>query len=84
MRKLEEMARTLNDDFRDHLADAMRDKFNGLEVETQANIWGMCLVTTRVDGKDFTPEQHAWMEAWSEGYGKALSLVRQEDNSSRR
>lgn len=79
MRKLEAMASTLNDDFRDHLAEAMAEKFNGLEVETHVNIWQMCLVTTRVDGEDFTPEQYAWMQAWSDGYGKALSLVRSAD-----
>jgi hypothetical protein len=84
MRKLQEMASTLNEEFRDHLADAMREKFDGLEVETTANIFAMRLVTRRVDGEDFTPEQIAWLEAWSEGYGKALDRVRDEDNESRR
>jgi hypothetical protein len=84
VRKLQEMASTLNDDFRDHLAEAMRGKFDGLEVETTANIFAMRLVTRRVDGEDFTPEQHAWLAAWSDGYGKALSVVRAADAASRR
>jgi hypothetical protein len=73
------MARTLNDGFRDHLAEAMAEKFDGLEVETSANIFSMSLVTRRKDGEDFTHEQYMWMQAWSEGYGKALSLVRSAD-----
>lgn len=73
--KLGRMARTLNDDFRDHLAKAMREKF-GLEVETLFSIVAGALVTTRADGEDFTPEQMAWMQAWSDGYGVALDLVR--------
>jgi len=76
MRKLQQMARTLNDEFRNHLAAAMAEKFDGLEVQTTYAFLADRLVTTRVDGEDFTPEQMAWMEAWSEGYGKALGLVR--------
>lgn len=76
MRKLDKMANVLHDEFREHLAAAMAAKFDGLEVETHANIWQMRLVTTRADGEDFTPEQMTWMEAWSEGYSKALELVR--------
>ena len=76
MTKTEKLARTLNDDFRDHLSDVMREKFD-IEVESSFDFLGsMRLITTRVDGKEFTPEQDSWLEAWSEGYGKAMEIVR--------
>ena len=73
--KLDRMRRTLNDEFRDHLAAAMREKF-AVEVETYFDLLGsMRMVTTRADGEPFTPEQHAWLGAWSEGYGCAMEQV---------
>jgi hypothetical protein len=75
MKKLERIAKTLDDDFRDHLAVAMRDKF-GIEVETHYAFLADRLVTTRVGSEDFTPEQHAWLGAWAEGYSTALGIVR--------
>ena len=52
----------------------MRAKFD-IEVENNFNIMVMALVTTRVDGVDFTPEQHAWIGAYSQGYGDAMQIV---------
>lgn len=73
--KLEKMARTLNDDFREKLAEAVKEKF-GIEVKTESNIFDMRLITSRVDGEQFTTEQHEWIGAFSEGYRVALSMVR--------
>lgn len=74
-RKLDAMAQTLNDEFKAHLAEAVRVKF-GLEVETTFNIFSLAMVTRRADGADFTPEGLAFVGAYSDGYGKALELVR--------
>jgi hypothetical protein len=73
--KLEKMARTMNDDFREKLAEAVKEKF-GIEVKTEFNIFDMRLITSRVDGEQFTAEQHEWIGAFSEGYTVALSMVR--------
>lgn len=78
MRKLERMARTLNDEFRDHLAAAVREK-HGIDVETGFNLFSGALSTSRSDGEDFTPEQMAYIEAWMAGFGKALEMVRAAD-----
>jgi hypothetical protein len=80
VRKLERMAAILNDDFKHQVAEAMREKFDGLEVVTEFDLFGsMAYVTTRADGEDFTPEQLAYLAGMSDGYGKALSLVRMVD-----
>jgi hypothetical protein len=80
MTKMEKLVRRLNDEFRDHLAEAFLTKF-GERVQSE---WvgffspdGGRLVTTRVDARDFTPEQLDWIAAYSDGYAKALTLVRQ-------
>lgn len=73
--KLEKMANKLNDDFRGKIVEAMQAKF-GLEVENNFSIFDMRLHTSRVDGEDFTPEQHAYLEAYSTGFGQAMSIVR--------
>ena len=78
MRKLEKMARQLNDDFRNHLAREYKTKF-GHEIKTEYLFLADRLSTTRVDGDDFTPEQHAWISAFESGYGSALSAVRAAD-----
>ena len=76
MTKLEKMARRLNDDFREILVEEMREAC-GIEVENYFDIFGaMRLVTTRTDGEDFTPEQLAHLKAFSDGYCKAMDLVR--------
>ena len=76
MKKIERLARSLNDSFRDHLAAEMKGRY-GVDVETFYDFFGSgSLVTKRSDGEDFTPEQHAWLAAWSEGYGCVLDLVR--------
>lgn len=73
MRKLEKMAETLNNDFKHQLAEAMREKYEGMEVSTHFDFLGSGqYVSVREDGEDFTPEQHAFLAGFSEGYGKAL------------
>ena len=77
--KLQRITRQLNDEFREKLTEAVQEKF-GIEVEHE---WrgllspdGGRLVTTRVDGADFTPEQFAFIDAYSQGYSDAMQLVR--------
>lgn len=78
MRKIEKVAQLLNDDFRDHLRARMLDKF-GITVKTEYAFLADRLITTREYGADFTPEELTYLEAWSDGYGKALDLVRSAD-----
>jgi len=72
--KLEKMADKLNEDFRTKIIEAMREKF-GIEVENEFSIFDLRLHTTRIDGKDFTVEQHTYLEAFSAGFGEAMNLV---------
>jgi hypothetical protein len=76
MTKLEKMADQLNEAFRDKLIQEMKKEF-GIEVENNFNIFDMRLHTTRTDGKKFTAKQHAHLKAYSEGFGAAMSLVKQ-------
>ena len=77
--KLGRMAIDLNDDFRVKLADAVREKF-GIEVETYYDFFGSGrMVTRRVDDEVLTPEQYAWLKAYSDGYGQAMEMVREAD-----
>jgi hypothetical protein len=76
--KIGRMHRRLNDEFRDELTDAVRGKF-GLEVEHYFDLLGTGrLVTTRTDGEAFTPEQHAFIGAYSEGFAAAMAIVGSE------
>lgn len=75
MTKLQRCRNKLNDEFRDAIIDVMRKEF-GIEVENMFDFFGSGrLITTRVDGEDFTPEQHQFLRAFSEGYGQAMSKV---------
>ena len=76
--KLEKMARELNGRFTDELDAAFQVKF-GVTLETTWNIFSMQLVSLREDGEDMTPEQHAFVTGYSQGYGKALEMVRERD-----
>ena len=78
--KVGRLATDINDGFKERLGDAMREEFDGLEIETYYDLFGsMAHVSRRVDGSDFTPEQMAFLKGWSEGYGIALTLVRQAE-----
>lgn len=69
------MATKLNDEFADKLSSVVRENF-GIEIDSRFNIFSMALVTTRLDGEDFTPEQYAFIAAFSDGYGVAMEIVR--------
>jgi hypothetical protein len=73
MTKIEKIHRKMNDDFRDHLKDAMAEK--GVAVESEWNFIIGNLVTKTVDGKDMTPEQMEYLKGFSDGYAKAMSRV---------
>jgi len=72
--KLQKMAKELDTQFRDELARHMRETFD-LDVQTHFNLMSMTLVTTRSDGKDFTPEQKAYVQGFENGYLSAMILV---------
>ena len=80
--KLKIMADKLQDDFRELLAEAVKDKF-GIEVDSEYSIIAMRLMTTRSDGRDFDEVGHSYIGAYSAGYGDALSLVRRCDAERR-
>ena len=74
MKKIEKINKLLNEQFRDDLISAMLKKFN-IVVENEFNFFSMRLITTRSDGEPLTPEQHSWLEAYSEGYSAAMGVV---------
>lgn len=79
MRKLDKLALAMNDDFRDYLSKAFAERWPSVDIKHEWSFFADRLVTTRVDGEDFTPEQHAFIAAWSDGYGCALRVVRMAD-----
>lgn len=64
----------INLGFTDALAAAFRGKFE-LELESSYNIFAMALVSRRVDEKDFTPEQAAFVSAYEAGYTDAMQRL---------
>ncbi len=73
-RKFEIIAARLNEAFRDELKTVFREKFD-IEIESNFSLLAMCLITTRVDKKDFTEKELAFLIAYSAGYEKAMSIV---------
>ena len=72
--KLEKIKKKLNEDFNDCIDKAFLDKY-GIGIETALNFFSMRKVSTRKDGKDFTPEQMAFVNGYSEGFCKAMTIV---------
>lgn len=79
MSKLNNMRRELENAFTDALHQEFRCKFD-VELQTEFNIFAMCLISKRTDGKDLTPEQHAFLAGWSTGYGKAINMILLRDS----
>ena len=77
--KLDKMRRELENEFRDALHAAFYEKYKA-HLSTQFNIFTMQLVSEREDRQDFTPEQHAFITGWSDGYGKAVNMVLLRDS----
>ena len=73
-KKSEIMFRKLNEDFRDELPKAVKDKY-GVEVETYYNLFSMTLVTRTTNCSDLTPKQRIFIDAYSAGYNKAMNIV---------
>lgn len=73
--KIEKAERLLNESFCELLREKFAERFGGLAVETQWNIFTMNLVTKLESGDDFSSEQHQWVAAFSEGYAQALAVV---------
>jgi len=74
MSKLSNMRREMQDAFRDALHAAFAAKFS-VEITTEFNIFSMETISKRADGQDFTIDEHAYIQGWSDGYGKAINLV---------
>lgn len=72
--KIEKCHRKINDAFSNKLSEDFREKFQR-EIETRFSIFSMSLVSTPTDGEEFTPEQHAWVDAYSAGYLAAMNQV---------
>lgn len=75
--KLQKAAIKVNDSFRERLDAEMLKRF-GIETITTWSIFTMTLATSRADGEKFTRKQYAFMAGFSEGYGQALSILRDE------
>mgnify|MGYP001598132268 CR=1 FL=1 len=81
MTKLERMHNRLNDDFPKVLAKAFWDKFD-TPIETTFDIFGtMRMISRRMDGEEFTPDQFAWIEYYSQGYSDAMRMVKTESRT---
>lgn len=72
--KLEKMFCEMQESYRESFTSAFMERYN-TPLETNFNIFNMALVSVRADGVDFTPEQHAFVTGYSEGYGKAVNIV---------
>lgn len=72
--KLEKMHDKLNKDYRDLVINTMQDKFS-IEVENGWSLLDTRLTTTRVDGKNFTKQQKAYMGSFSDGFAAAMNIV---------
>lgn len=78
MTKLDKMRKELENQFRDTLHAAFHEKY-GATLTTHFNIFSMQLISEREDGQEFTPEQHAYINGWSDGYSKAVNTVLMRD-----
>lgn len=74
MTKIEKCHLRVNGSFRDHLHAAFKAKFN-LQLETIFSLGTMSLVSYLADDIPFTPEQHAFIAAYSEGYAAAMVQI---------
>ena len=74
MTKLTNMRRELEKEFQTALHEAFMKKFS-VQIETSFSIFTMETVSKRVDGQDFTIDEHAFIQGWSDGYGKAVNMV---------
>lgn len=72
--KIGKCHRKINDAFPETLDAAFLAKFQR-ECETMFSIFSMTMVSSPKDGGNFTPEQHQWIEAFSDGYATAMNMV---------
>ena len=75
--KLQKMADKLNEEFRVELTKIMKEKYS-INVQHEFSIISMKLHTYRTDNEDFTVEQMAFIEAYSDGFCTAMELVLKE------
>jgi hypothetical protein len=72
--KMNKMVTAINDQFSDTIGVAFNEKFQR-KIETRFNIFSMQLISTPADEGEFTPEQHAWITSYSDGYSAALNVA---------
>lgn len=64
----------LNDEFGELLNAAFKKKFRR-NLTTRWSLMTATLISEPSNDKPFTPQQKAWVEAFSEGYSTARDLV---------
>lgn len=75
MSKLDKMRKELENSFKQELHEAFFAKF-GLKIVTIFDLLGSFQMVTRLEsGEQFTLDQHAFIQGWSEGYGKAINML---------
>ena len=72
----------INYAFSDRLGKAFSERFGreiktmwNVEIKTMWNVFAMHLESYPKDGEEFTPEQHAWVTAYSAGYADATKCA---------
>lgn len=75
MSKLDKMRKELENSFTAELHAAFEKKF-GLKIDTTFDLLGGFQMVTRLEsGEQFTIDQHAFIQGWSEAFGKAINMV---------
>lgn len=75
MSRLYKLHQQIRNRFSEELAQAFKERFEGLCVETRWNVIDMHSASFRTDGKRFSKEQRTFVEAFSIGYSAASSQV---------
>ena len=76
MKIADKVAREINDQFSEKLAEAFYDKFK-IRIETHLSIFSCSMVTTRLKPtQKFTPKQRAFLMAFEVGYLEAMTIAR--------
>lgn len=80
MSKLDKMRKELENSFTAELHAAFEAKF-GEKIETTFDLLGSFQMVTRLaSGEQFTMDQHAFIQGWSEGFGKAINMILWREN----
>lgn len=75
--KIEKLQKKLNEEFRNILAGEMLNRYK-VRIETNWSFLSNEIISTRIDGEDFTVEQINFMKFFELGYVAAMGMVREE------